>query len=241
MGFRLIRGLGQGAAERISAARNDGPFTSLDDLMLRAALIKNDVEALAEAGALESVVQGRRQALWAARAPRGFGLFEGVALERSEQVLPPMPKVEQLVMDYERVGLSLTDHPMCHLRASMNARGVVRAVKLQDLPHGTELGVAGVVLARQRPGTASGVVFVTLEDETGTMNLVIFSHVFERYRNVARHSTLLFARGKLERQITRPMPDQVGRPTPVVHIVVEHLERLDQTEAKPRVRSRDFH
>jgi error-prone DNA polymerase len=241
MGFRLIRGLGQEAAERIALARGNRPFSSLDDLMLRASLSKDEVEALAEAGALEPLVDGRRQALWAARAPRGFGLFRGVVLEQSEQVLPAMPKVEQLVMDYERVGLSLTDHPLCHLRASLHARGVVRAVKLQDLSHRSEISVAGVVLARQRPGTASGVVFITLEDETGTMNLVLFSHVFERYRTVARHSTLLLARGRLERQLTKPSPGQVGRPTPVVHVVVEHLERLDQGGAKPRVQSRDFH
>jgi error-prone DNA polymerase len=241
MGFRLVRGFGQGAAERIVQARSKKPFASLDDLMLRAVLAKNEVEALAEAGALEPLVTGRRQALWAARAPRGFGLFRGVELETQKQVLPPLPRVEQLILDYERVGLSLTDHPMCHLRKRMAARGVVCAAKLVDMPHGRALSVAGVVLARQRPGTANGVVFITMEDETGTMNLVLFGQVFERYRAVARHSTLLFARGKLERQLSPPMPGQLGRPTPVIHVVVEHLERLDQSPATPRVSSRDFH
>jgi error-prone DNA polymerase len=243
LGFCSIRGLGQKAAERIVVARGEAAFSSLEDAIRRAKLAKDEIEALAEAGAFEPLEKGRREALWRSRAPRGFGLFEGIELSPgdAEVRLPKLEKVEQLVMDYERVGFSLTDHPMCHLRASLDARGVVRAAALEHRPHHARLSVAGVVLARQRPGTASGVVFVTLEDETGTMNMVLFSHVFDEYRLVARHASLLLARGTLERQVTQPKPGQVGRATAVIHLIVEHLERLDVEGPKTRVPSRDFH
>jgi error-prone DNA polymerase len=243
LGLRLVRGLGEATGRRIERVRREAPFKSLEDAIRRAQLAKNEVEALAEAGAFEPLEHERRQALWKARAPRGFGLLEGVNLtpEDAKVKLPELPKVEQLVMDYERVGFSLTDHPMCHLREQLDGRGVVRASGLQHWPHKKRLEVAGVVLARQRPGTASGVVFVTLEDETGVMNLVLFSQVFDKYRLVARHASLLLARGTLERQLTKPEPGQAGRPTPVIHVIVEHLERLDVDGPKTRVPSRDFH
>jgi error-prone DNA polymerase len=264
LGFRLVRGIGQALGLRIAAVRKVVPLSSLEDLILRARLKKDEVEALAEAGALEALIAGRRQALWAARAPRGFGLFEGVRLEPAaensvqlppalrataalatvQQATVPLPKLqraEQLVMDYERVGFSLTDHPLCHLRPQLQSRGVVNAKDLRELPHQSQVRVAGVVLSRQRPITASGVVFVTLEDETGIMNLVLFSRVFEKYQHAARHSIMMLATGKLERQLTEQKPKEVGRATPVLHVVVEHLERLALRGKGVHVASRDFH
>jgi DNA polymerase III alpha subunit len=123
----------------------------------------------------------------------------------------------------------VSDHPLRHLRAGLAKRGVVRAVDLPSVPHGSRVNVAGVVLTRQQPGTASGVVFITLEDETGFSNLVLFRHVFERYLLPARNATLLFAHGTLEKASN------------VIHVMVEELERLDLPgQAIPKL-SRDFH
>jgi error-prone DNA polymerase len=112
---------------------------------------------------------------------------------------------------------------------------------LQSTPQGGRVTVAGLVLSRQRPGTASGVVFITLEDETGIGNLILYSRVFEKFEHVARHATLLLARGKVERQVTPPRPGEVGAATPVVHLIVQHVERLDVPGQDIESVSRDFH
>jgi error-prone DNA polymerase len=239
LGFRLVKGVGEAAGKAIEAARAARPFTSLDDVVRRAKLQKNEVEALAEAGAFEDIVNGRRQALWKARAPRTEGLFAELDVVEPSVVLPPLHAKEQLLLDYSRVGLSVNDHPMRHLRSVLGRRNVVTAAELSSLLQGAVVQVAGLVLTRQRPGTASGVVFVTLEDETGTMNLVLYSGIFDRFYLAARHATLLLARGKVERQVTMPRPGEVGEATPVIHVLVEHLERLDVSGVQSR--SRDFH
>jgi error-prone DNA polymerase len=241
LGFRLVKGLGEGAARAIETARTESPFSSLDDLMRRAALKKNEVEALAEAGALEDLVNGRRHALWKARAPRTSGLFARTPVEEPEVSLPPLRPTEQLLLDYGRKGLSVEDHPMRHLRERLRRQRVVTAAELQRLPQGKRVRVAGLVLSRQRPGTASGVVFVTLEDETGFANLILYSRVFDAHYLAARHATLLLAAGKVERQVTPVRPGEVGEATPIVHLVVEHLTRLDVPGHDVRSRSRDFH
>lgn len=241
LGFRLVKGFGESAARAVEAARAEAPFTSLDDLVRRAKLKKNEVEALAEAGALEELVRGRRQALWKARAPRTKGLFEPFDVREPEVSLPPLPKAEQLILDYGRKGLSVDDHPMKHLRARLRRRRAVTAADLQTRRQGERASVAGLVLTRQRPGTASGVVFITLEDETGFANLILYSGIFDRFYLAARHASLLFARGKVEREVTAVRPGEVGEATPVVHLLVEHLERLDIPGREIESLSRDFH
>lgn len=241
LGFRLIKGLGQKTARRIESARLEEPFRTLDDVIHRAALKKDEIEALAEAGALEELMPGRRHALWAARAPRRTGLFVGTTSTEGSVPLPALKASEQLLFDYGRVGLSINDHPIRHFRSELNRGKVLTAKQLEDIPHQSQVIVAGMVLSRQRPATASGVVFVTLEDETGTMNLVIFAKVFERCRMVAKHATLMLAYGKVERQLTRPRPGEVGAPTAVIHVVVRELERLDVPGRDVRFASRDFH
>jgi error-prone DNA polymerase len=116
---------------------------------------------------------------------------------------------------------------------------VVTASELEHVEQGSIVNVAGLVLTRQRPGTASGVVFITLEDETGGMNLVLWSRVFEANYLAARHAVLLFASGKVERQVTPQRPDEVGKATAIVHVIAERLERLDSPGFDSR--SRDFH
>jgi error-prone DNA polymerase len=239
LGFRLVKGVGEVAAKAIEAERARQPFTSLEDVVRRAGLRKNEVEALAEAGAFEEIVKGRRHALWKARAPRTGGLFAELDVSEPSVELPPLQAREQLLLDYSRVGLSVNDHPMRHLRAGLVKRQVVTAEDLKALPQGAITHVAGLVLTRQRPGTASGVVFITLEDETGTVNLVLYSGIFDKFYLAARHASLLLARGKVEKQVTLPRPGEVGEATPIIHVLVEYVERLDVGRVENR--SRDFH
>jgi error-prone DNA polymerase len=239
LGFRLVKGMGEASGKAIEVARATRAFSSLDDVIRRAKLRKVEVEALAEAGAFESLMRGRRHALWKARAPRTEGLFAELDVAEPSVELPTLHAKEQLLLDYARVGLSIDDHPLKHLRAGLERRRVVTAAELAELPQGTLVSVAGLVLTRQRPGTASGVVFITLEDETGTMNLVLYSGIFESFYLVARHAALMLASGKVERQVTLPRPGEVGAATPVIHVLVEHLERLDVGRVENR--SRDFH
>jgi error-prone DNA polymerase len=241
LGFRLVKGIGESTGKAIEAARSERSFSSLDDLVRRAKLKKNEIEALAEAGALEDLVPGRRQALWKARAPRTKGLFEPLDVSEPEVTLPPLPRAEQLLLDYGRKGLSVDDHPMKHLRARLRRRRVITAAEFYTRPKGEKVTVAGLVLTRQRPGTASGVVFITLEDETGFCNLILYSNTFDRYYLAGRHASLLLAKGKVEREVTGVRPGEVGEATPVVHLLVEHLERLDIPGRDVESMSRDFH
>ena len=243
VGFRLIKGFSEAAAKRVESARAVRAFSSLEDLVYRAGLRKDEVEMLAEAGALESLIRGRRQALWLARAPRAGGMFEGIHTNEPVVELPPLRRVEQLLLDYRRKGLSVDDHPMCHLRARLVEQQVLTAAELQQAPRGRRVTVAGLVTCRQQPGTASGVVFVTLEDETGYSNLILYRHVYESFHHVARHATLLLAHGEVERQVTAPkdLEPSAPPPTPVVHLIARQLERLDIPAGALHSASRDFH
>jgi DNA polymerase III alpha subunit len=211
-------------------------------------------------------------------------LFEGHDVNEPAVKLPELRPAQQLLLDYDRKGLSVSDHPMNHLRARLKSKGIVRAADLEYLSQGTAVRVAGLVLSRQQPGTASGVVFITLEDETGFVNLIVYRHVFEQLRMVARHASLLLASGTVEREPNLPPKSRVeesataptlpsaelsrelsamsadassrarssavsaqvaastGPPrTPVIHVVVKDLERLDVPGSSPKSISRDFH
>ncbi|MBX3128636.1 MAG: error-prone DNA polymerase [Polyangiaceae bacterium] len=235
LGLRLIKGFGRATAERIVAARREGAFSELGALVRRAGLRRDELERLAEAGALEPLVAGRRNALWRARAPRVCGLFRELEPVETAVELPPLGAAEQLVLDYGHKGLSVHDHPLRHLRARLAQRGVVTASELVNVAHRTPVAVAGLVTCRQQPATASGVVFITLEDETGCVNLVLWRRVYEQWRLIARHASLLLARGRVERE-----PREVTTQTvAVIHVIVEQLERVDS--GRRLVASRDFH
>jgi len=230
LGMRLVRDLPQDAGRRVAAARVEGgPFRSIEECARRASLGKRALEALVAADAFASLGLERRTALWEAlgvaeRPP----LFESVESDFVSPELAPAPEQEQVVRDYESTGLSLRQHPMAFLREALERAGVRAASELEALPHGTEVRVAGIVLTRQRPQTASGVVFVSLEDETGASNLILPARVFERDRAVARNATGLVADGTLERQ---------GE---VVHVKVRRLWDLPEL-ARLAGASRDFH
>lgn len=216
VGFRLVKGLGEDAGRAIEMARAAGPFSSIEDFVRRTHLKKNEVEALAEAGAFAALLPNRREALWRARAPRVPGLFADRSVEPEKPVgLPELRPLEQLSLDYGRVGLSLTDHPMRHLRERLFARGVSEARALVKLPHGLRVKVAGIVTGRQRPATASGITFFTLEDETGWVNVIVRPDVFAAHFRAARHASMVEIAGRLERQGT------------VVHVLAETIERLE--------------
>ncbi len=235
LGLRLVKGLSEAGARRLLTARAARPFAGLGDVMERSGLSRDELDRLAEAGAFEALVEGRRLALWGLRAPRTGGLFAGLEPGEPPAGLPPLRAAEQLLLDYGTKGLSVGDHPLRHLRASLGRRGVVRAVDLPALGRGAAVAVAGLVTCRQQPHTAKGVVFITLEDETGLVNLILYRAVYERFRSVARHATLLFVRGQLERD------ERVDGEGQVIHVIARELGRLDRPSGGLRAASRDFH
>jgi len=227
--------MGEEVANRIVKARGDASFRDTKDLAVRAELRTDQMDALAEAGALDSLSPGRLQAMWMVRAPENGQLFERALPNEPETVLPPLAEVEQLRFDYARIGLSVADHPMRHLRARMKKKGVITSDQLGHVRHGTLVKVAGLVLSRQRPMTASGVVFITLEDEAGMVNPILTPDIFEGARRLAVHSGLLLASGKVERT---PRSSAEGE-HPVIHVLVSKLEAL-QLPGGLESRSRDF-
>jgi error-prone DNA polymerase len=251
LGLRLVKGVGERVAKRLEAVRSEWRFANVDDVVRRCELRRDDVEALAEAGAFESLARTRRAALWQARAPRAPGLFRERAVPEPEERLPELRAGERLLLDYRHKGLSVGDHPMRHFRAELRARRVVTAAELFSCRQGQRVEVAGVVTCRQQPATASGVVFITLEDETGFLNLVLWSRVYEEYRLPARHAAILLARGTIERQGRPPgvhastphdpLVDEAAEVAPVIHVMVEALLRLDVPGRDISKASRDFH
>ncbi|MFL5330075.1 MAG: hypothetical protein ACJ8C4_14315 [Gemmataceae bacterium] len=155
-------------------------------------------------------------------------LFDSVEIEEAEEALPVMTPFEQVVADYRTTGLSLKGHPISFYRGQLEQIKVVRSSQLGELKHGQFVSVAGLVIVRQRPATAKGITFVTLEDETGSANLVIKQATWERYHAVARRSPAWIAHGVLEHKVG------------VIHVVVQRLEDFSAKLANLRTRSRDF-
>ena len=245
LGLRLVNGLGEDAGKRIEKARADHPFASVEDLTARARLDKKELVMLAESGALDELCGGRREAIWKVVAPRPAGLFEGTESEEARPNLARMSRAEQLVLDYERTGVSVSDHPMKLLRPRLQKK-TLSSRDIMSLRSGTKVSVAGMVICRQRPGTASGVVFVTMEDEFGFSNLVLWSRVFEENRHVATSSRLLMVHGRIERsddstQRARYNPPDPNAPQSVVYVIADRLERLDAQFPTMGGMSRDFH
>ncbi|MDB4942506.1 MAG: polymerase [Labilithrix sp.] len=256
LGLRLVNGLGEDAGRRIERARAARPFESLEDLTARAALGKKELVALAESGALDELTGGRREALWKVVAPREKGLFEGIEAEEPRPALKRMTRAEQLVLDYERTGVSVSDHPLRLLRPRLPKK-TLSSRDLLTQKSGARVSVAGLVICRQRPGTASGVVFVTMEDEFGFSNLVLWSRVFEDNRLVATGSRLLMVHGRIERsddkqRAAAPLRQAsegeeeapvvtTSPPQSVIYVIADRLERLDGLLPSMGSMSRDFH
>ena len=218
LGLRQIDGMSRDSAERLMRAR-DEPFGSLADLANRAHLNARTIRTLASADAFRSMGLDRRAALWEAKALRDapdLPLFQPGRDEGEEPLarLPQMPLCEQVVADYQTLRLSLKAHPMAFLRASMTRQGFVSAADLTGMANNRHLQLAGLVLVRQRPGSAKGVCFITLEDETGVANLVVWPKVMTAFRKVIMTARLMQVTGRLQRDPA----------SGVTHVVVERLE-----------------
>ena len=203
LGLRQVEGMGQAAAARLIAVR-DAPFTGLADLQGRARLDAGAIRRLAAADAFRSAGLDRRGALWDAKALRDapdLPLFRQAEDEGQEPAiaLPPMPVCEQVAADYQTLRLSLKAHPLRFMRRSMTAQGYVPAAALARTRQGQQVRLAGLVLIRQRPGSARGVCFITLEDETGTANLVIWPKVFDAFRKVIMTARVIDVHGHIQR------------------------------------------
>ena len=192
------------------------------DLWLRSGLSSTVLERLADADAFRSLGLDRRQALWAVRALDRVGDQDDLPLfasrpERESEPdmrLPPMPLGAHVVEDYRRLSLSLKAHPASFMRARLSSRGILRSEALSKVKNGERVMVAGLVLVRQRPGTASGVIFMTLEDETGVANIIVWPKVFERLRAIVLGARFVAVTGKLQ--------SEQG----VIHIVAERMHDL---------------
>jgi error-prone DNA polymerase len=198
LGFRLIKGMPRAAVDVLVEARRAGPFLSVSDLSRRTRVGRPLLARLAAADAFRSLGLSRRTALWQVLATEEeLPLFAGLEDEAPPPPLPNLLLSEEVVADYEHTGLSLKAHPIGLLRGALKALHVVPAETLGKLPDKHNVRVAGLVLVRQRPPTAKGVVFMTLEDETGVINLVVRGGVWERYRHT-RSATALLATGRVE-------------------------------------------
>jgi error-prone DNA polymerase len=232
LGFNMLRRVAQSDARRIEQARGDRPFVSLEDFKQRTGLSRAVIARLAKADAFASLALDRRSALWHALAQQGkdLPLLDRLAPahDRPQPALPDMSAFDAMLADYRAGGLSLTTHPMQFLRRGLDELGVVPAAQLDTWPNGRPIRVAGVVLVRQRPATAKGVTFVTLEDETGTINLLVRLDVWSRFRQAAATSTVMLARGRLQRE------------GPVIHVIVSRLEDLSGQLRELASQSRDF-
>jgi error-prone DNA polymerase len=208
-------------------ARGARPYVSVQDARDRARLTERDLTLLAEAGAFDRLAGHRRQALWEAREPADGPLFRDVVhAPRVTEWLAPAAPSEQLLLDFARTGTSTAAHPMALLRAEL-APGVLDSRGLGEARHGERVTVAGVVICRQRPLTASGVTFITLEDEHGFVNLVLWKTVAEAQRKVVNGSTALVVEGKVEREGA------------VRYVIVERAHPLRRGQRLPSM-SRDF-
>ena len=219
LGLRSIDGFRKEWGDRIVEVRADRPFANLEDLRLRAKLPPAALERLAEADAYGSLDLTRRQGLWAARgAPPAASapLFEAMGLVETDgrppEALPALSPSEEVVGDYQTLRLSLKGHPVSFLRCHLEQAKAIAAKDYVGLPNNRRVRVGGVILVRQRPGTAKGVCFITLEDETGVANLVLWPDVFERFRPVAMGARMVLATGRVQTA------------DGVTHLVVEQLD-----------------
>ncbi len=238
LGFRQIKGFGQDAADRLVAARDEtggAGYRTVRELWRRSGLKAATLERLAGADAFRSIGLDRRDALWAVRglgpagaaplplfahaeaaAPAGANAPPAEVADEPAVRLPAMALGEHVIEDYATLRLSLKAHPCALLRNELAALRVTPAARLARLPNDRRLTVAGLVLVRQRPGTAKGVIFATLEDETGTANCIVWPDVFARYRRVVLTAQLLGVTGRLQRE---------GM---VIHVIADQLVDLSR-------------
>ena len=230
LGFRMLGGFSIADAEQIVSRRSSRPFTSLDEFAERTGLSNAVLTRLSRADAFASLRIGRRSALWQSlpdHSPTPLLETESAGTEPAVS-LPELGAFGEVVADYRTTGLSLRAHPLKFLRPQLDQRRITPARRLSSTRDGGFLRVAGLVLMRQRPSTANGITFVTLEDETGTINMIVRPDVWERHHQVASAATVLLAHGILQRHDS------------VIHVLVNRLEDLSRELAQIEIASRDF-
>lgn len=236
LGLRVVKSLSRNGADRLVEARLQQQFASVPQLAARAALDRGDLEALAAAGAFAALSGNRHLAFWeVAGTERPLPLEAALVDAPHETTHEPTPLLrtptegERIVADYASVGLTLGRHPLALLRDSLKSRHLLTARDLEGTAHGKPVRTAGIVLMRQRPGTASGVTFLTLEDETGQVNIIVWERIGDEYRRPLVESRLLEVHGELQRQ------------EGVMHVVARRLIDRSPMLGELITRSRDFH
>jgi len=236
LGLRQILGAREDEMRKLTQARGQG-YDSVRDLWLRSGLPAATLERLADADAFRSIGLDRREALWAVRALNRVGdhddlpLFAANAPERETEPdakLPPMTLGAHVVEDYRRLTLSLKAHPVAFMRARLTSRGILRSDALEAVKSGERVTVAGLVLVRQRPGTAKGVIFMTLEDEAGVANVIVWPKAFERLRAIVIGARFVAVTGRLQ--------NEAG----VIHVIAERMGDFTPMLGQLSVEARDI-
>ena len=229
LGFNRVKGLAARAAERLVNARHGEIFGSVPELAERARLGRGDLDALAGSGALESLARNRHRAHWdAAGVEKPTPLLGQARIAEGIPMLKAPTEGQEVLADYQHLGLSLRRHPLALLRDRLTSVGLQTAGEVLQLTNGAVVHAAGLVITRQRPSSASGVIFVTIEDETGYLNLVVWERIAERQRQVLLGATLLGVHGEVQREGA------------VVHIVARRLSDHSGLLGELPTRSRDF-
>ena len=225
LGLRVVRGLAQDHAAAIITARANLPYTSIEDVWRRSGVPVAALERLAEADAFAGLGLDRRQALWQVR---GLGhtdlpLFRAVETREEPVALTPMSAGREVVEDYRSTQLSLRAHPLAFLRPELERRGMVTCAELDRIRDGRRVEVAGIILVRQKPGSAKGVLFITIEDETGVANLIVWPDRFEAQRRIILSSAMISVVGKVQKegQVIHVISETVADQTPMLRTVGE--------------------
>jgi error-prone DNA polymerase len=230
LGLSILKGLTEAGAKRIVAAREGAPFANVSDLARRAALNRGDLTKLAAAGALATLAGHRRTAHWiVAGAMHESHLLRDAPIQETLPLLVPPSEGENLVADYHSLGLTLGRHPLALLRRRLQRMRLASAEELKAMPNGKAARTAGIVTCRQRPGTAQGVIFVTLEDETGYTNVVVWNDLVERQRKELLGARLLGVEGYMQKE------------GGVIHLVARRLVDHSSLLGRLVTDSRDFH
>ncbi|MEN8803680.1 MAG: error-prone DNA polymerase [Thiogranum sp.] len=230
LGLQMVRGLSRSGAQRLIDAREQQSFRGISDLARRARLNRGDLEALAAANALASLAGHRYQARWAcAGIEPARPLLQDITITETTPLLKAPSEGEQLVDDYASTGLSLGRHPMALLRSRLMRLGLQPTQQLHSCPHGNCARTAGIVTGRQSPGSASGVTFITLEDETGIIQVIVWPKLAQRQRRVLLGARLLAVAGEVQRE---------GE---VLHLIAKQLEDHSHLLGRLMTYSRDFH
>jgi error-prone DNA polymerase len=229
LGLRLVKGLQQASALAVMKARSEAPFDSAEDLSLRAGVSQQQMTALAAGDALMSLSGHRRQQAWDAAALRAAPpLLEGAPVSEDYLELPEAPEGEAVVNDYGSLGLTLRRHPLALLRPLLRERALMTAAELEAAPDRRQVRACGLVTTRQQPETANGTIFISLEDETGEVQVILHKAIWERQRAETLQSRLLAVKGTWQRA------------NGVSNLIAGHLEDLTPLLGGLRTKRREF-